>query len=301
MKIFASNPGKMMSNYGKQFESGMMSIIRMRARKRVSTNTIYQEYIKDPHHVHLKATHWTSVIGFCRYLAKTNRVTLEETDKGNYITYLDKDPLKLARQKAMRDKEVMDISEQEKIERRVQRQLEYAKSTLDSSTEESTAESNLLQRPSDEKSLAFTVVAKAQPKRTLPKPNSVPIKAPKKRRVVESFWIRPGIIVKVLNRDLDSGRFFKKKAVVTTVEEGGIAVLTMVKCQSILRLHQDQLETVIPGFDKTVTILSGSHAGSTGVIIDVIREDFAVYVKVAGISEPLTLKYTQVSKSAPAC
>jgi DNA/RNA-binding protein KIN17 len=63
-----------------------------RGRKRVSAHSIYQEYIKDRHHVHMKATHWTSLAGFVRYLGKTGRAIIEETDRGWFLTYLGKDP-----------------------------------------------------------------------------------------------------------------------------------------------------------------------------------------------------------------
>ncbi len=65
--------------------------------KRVEANKVYQEYIADKEHVHMNATRWETLTGFIMYLGRTGKAKVDQTEKGWYITWIDRDPETIAR------------------------------------------------------------------------------------------------------------------------------------------------------------------------------------------------------------
>lgn len=97
--LFTQNTGKFLDEFSRDFEAGFMDIVRRRYRnKRVHANVVYNEYIKDRHHIHMNSTRWVTLTGFVNYLGTTGKCKIEETPKGWYISYIDKDPDSLAKQ-----------------------------------------------------------------------------------------------------------------------------------------------------------------------------------------------------------
>lgn len=93
MKIFMENGGKFISSFSSEFLKGYLDIVRRQfGGKRVHANVVYQEYIKDKEHVHMNATRWHSLTGLCMWLHKQGICRAEETEKGWYIEYIDRDP-----------------------------------------------------------------------------------------------------------------------------------------------------------------------------------------------------------------
>ena len=77
----------------------------------------------------MNATHWTTLTGFVRYLGKTGKVIADETEKGWFITYIDRDPDTIARQEALAKKEKLDKDDQERVAHYIEKQVERAKQT----------------------------------------------------------------------------------------------------------------------------------------------------------------------------
>ena len=55
-------------------------------------------------HVHMNATKWVTLTGFVQYLGTSGKCTVDETEKGYYITWIDRDPETIARQEALNKK-----------------------------------------------------------------------------------------------------------------------------------------------------------------------------------------------------
>ena len=55
-------------------------------------NSIYQEYIADRHHIHMKSTQWETLASFVQYLGRTGQAEIDETPRGWYVKYIDRDP-----------------------------------------------------------------------------------------------------------------------------------------------------------------------------------------------------------------
>ena len=79
----------------------------------------------------MNATSWTTLTGFVRYLGRTGKVVADETEKGWFITYIDRDPETIARQEALAKKQKLELDDQERtlshIEKQVQRGKESAR------------------------------------------------------------------------------------------------------------------------------------------------------------------------------
>uniref|UniRef100_A0A182UAA4 Kin17_mid domain-containing protein n=1 Tax=Anopheles melas TaxID=34690 RepID=A0A182UAA4_9DIPT len=95
--------------------------------KRVAANKVYQEYIADRHHLHMNATKWHSLSDFVKYLGRNGHCVADETDKGWFITYIDRDPETLAMQEKMAKKQKMDKDDAERLAEFIEEQVRRGK------------------------------------------------------------------------------------------------------------------------------------------------------------------------------
>jgi Domain of Kin17 curved DNA-binding protein len=63
----------------------------------VKANNIYQEYIRDKHHLHMNATRWVTLTEFVKHLGRGGIVRVDETEKGLFIAWVDNSPKALAK------------------------------------------------------------------------------------------------------------------------------------------------------------------------------------------------------------
>ncbi|KAI8844292.1 domain of Kin17 curved DNA-binding protein-domain-containing protein [Chytriomyces cf. hyalinus JEL632] len=128
MGLFAENAGKYVTGFSGQFKSDFLKILRIsHGTKRTHANVVYQEYIADRNHVHMNSTAWNSLNGFVRTLESEGTITLEMTEKGPFISWVDKSPETLARQEAVARKERMEKSEDERNAKLLEEQIGKAK------------------------------------------------------------------------------------------------------------------------------------------------------------------------------
>ncbi len=68
-----------------------MELLRRRyGTRRVNANQVYQEYISQKDHLHMNATKWLSLTGFVKYLGKQGICIVDETEKGWFVTWVDR-------------------------------------------------------------------------------------------------------------------------------------------------------------------------------------------------------------------
>ena len=124
MRLFAENPDQQIDEFSAEFERGFVEMLSYRhGTKRVLANRVYQEYIGDKHHIHMNATIWTSLTEICKYLGKEGKVTADETEKGWFIQYIDRDPRLLAKQAAMDQRKVVEYDQEERTKRAIELQI----------------------------------------------------------------------------------------------------------------------------------------------------------------------------------
>lgn len=222
---------------------------------------------------------------------------VDETEKGWFIQYIDRDPKLLAKQAALEQKVAADIGEEERIQRAIEAQIAATKASFP--VEESVATELqtdgaavvslslggaiankkkfvLFDERKEDSSLppnkkraivsVFDTVDEDNDKRVSRTLGSVPnggggalaaLRAEEERRksVILSqedsknrkdYWLHPGIVVKIMNKTLSDGRFYKKKATVLRVLDNYVGEVRLNDSETIIRLDQADLETVVP-------------------------------------------------------
>ncbi|KAJ4835431.1 hypothetical protein Tsubulata_037701 [Turnera subulata] len=121
MDLFAHNPTRIIHGYSQEFENNFFDLLR-RSSRRVAATVIYNEYIRDRHHVHMTSTKWATLTEFVEYLGRTGRCKVEgNPSEGWFITYIDRDS-ETERLKNKRARPL--LADEEKQEREIRRQIE---------------------------------------------------------------------------------------------------------------------------------------------------------------------------------
>lgn len=127
-----------------EFHSGFISTLRRGfGTKRVLANTVYCEYIKDRDHVHLNATRWVAVAGYVRWLGSQGKQSedlmedfgriffqlgiceIEQTEKGWYVTLIDKDAESVRREMDSEKKEKMELDDEQRRQQLIAEQVNF--------------------------------------------------------------------------------------------------------------------------------------------------------------------------------
>nr|CCA18158.1 conserved hypothetical protein [Albugo laibachii Nc14] len=294
MLIVANNPDRFIGGYSAQFERAFLENLKLRhGTKRVRANVVYNEYISDKMHIHMNATQWTTLSGFIQYLGRKSKCLVDETEKGWYIQYIDRDPRKIARQEELERKLRSDLDHEERNRRFIQKQLKIAKA---SGAREDFRPTKLQRAENNAKlSLNLRISDKRTKAKSIDQTNAFAEMTKKEcseeeRRITSQEkdqgagdadnWILEGIIVKVLNDEVGDGKYRNKKGVVERVEDEFCATLRMLDTSDVLQLDQDDLETVIPKEGNRVVILRGKHRKEIAQIVSIAFEEFSANLRL---------------------
>eukprot|EP01121_Diplochlamys_sp_Union-15-3_P008343 TRINITY_DN220_c0_g4_i1.p1 TRINITY_DN220_c0_g4~~TRINITY_DN220_c0_g4_i1.p1 ORF type:complete len:122 (+),score=24.47 TRINITY_DN220_c0_g4_i1:145-510(+) len=96
----------------------------------------------------------------------------------------------------------------------------------------------------------------------------------------KDYWLQVGIVVKIMNKQLSEGKYYKQKGVVVEVIDRYIAVIQMIDFKAKLKLDQQQLETVIPAIGGTVLIVNGAHRGEQAKLVALDYDNFSATVQI---------------------
>ena len=78
--------------YSEEFEAAFLEHLRRaHPSARVSAKVVYNEFINDKHHVHMNSTKWLTLTDFVKYLGKTGKCKVDQTEKGWHLVYVKKD------------------------------------------------------------------------------------------------------------------------------------------------------------------------------------------------------------------
>jgi len=96
----------------------------------------------------------------------------------------------------------------------------------------------------------------------------------------KDYWLCPGIVVKVMSKLLAQKGYYKQKGVVKKVIDKYVGGIEMLASKHVLRVDQDELETVIPQIGGLVRIVNGAYRGSNARLLSVDTEKFCAKVQV---------------------
>ncbi|EEF37400.1 KIN17-like protein [Ricinus communis] len=344
MQIFGENPHRIVDGYSEEFENSFLDLMRRSHRfSRVAATVVYNEYIHDRHHVHMNSTQWLTLTEFVKYLGRTGKCKVEETPKGWFITYIDRDSETLFKEKMKNKRLRADLVEEEKQEREIQKQIEKAEQFL--TTVKNGGESNEVSEPpakelkledgvkigfalgsksnvgkdkgeSSKSRLVFEEIEEREKKFEKNKENGHVGKSgksaleelmkeeekAKERSNRKDYWVCEGVIVKVMSKALASKGYYKQKGVVRKVIDKYVGEVEMLETKHVLRVDQEELETVIPQIGGLVRIVNGAYRGSNARLLKVDTEKFCAMVQIEkGIYDGRVLKaveYEDICKLA---
>ena len=123
--LFAESEDKFLDQFSKDFEDGYLYLLkRCHGTKRVFANGIYQDYIHERDHIHMNSTKWLTLTEFIQHLGRTGKCVVDQTEKGWYVTWIDRDPETIARQEALQKKEKMAKDDNELMAEFINKQIE---------------------------------------------------------------------------------------------------------------------------------------------------------------------------------
>lgn len=325
--LFADNCDTYLDSFSEEFKDDYVMLLKRRFNgRRVNANHAYQEYISERHHVHMNSTQWETLTEFVKWLGREGVVKADETEKGWFVTYIDRDPEVLARQEK---KNKMAVDDDERQERVLMVQMERARACQ---VDDGPSVSTELQRAEDsEEKIVFAMPKSISAKKDeplIPTKNVLKVdssdepklkngkkknekkrsaiaelmaenEAGKKRKRKKDCWLTEGIVVKIVTKDLGKD-YFKAKGVVESVFDTYGAKVKLLKSGKKLKLDQSHIETVIPQVGRKVCILNGAYEGSRAILDSLNVELFTVDVTISsGICKGRAIKdlpYEDVSK-----
>merc|ERR1711920_30294 len=92
MMVFGESPGKFIDGYSEIFEKNFLEQLKIsHPFGCIHANEFYQGVIKDKHHIHMNSTRWLTLTEFVKHLGRTGKCSVQDTEKGWYITLLRPD------------------------------------------------------------------------------------------------------------------------------------------------------------------------------------------------------------------
>ena len=352
MQVFGMAPERVVEGFSEEFLETFLALIRRAHRhSRVAATVVYNEYIADRHHVHMNSTRWATLTEFVKFLGREGYCKVEDTPKGWFMTYIDRDSEQAVKARLKRKRIKSDMAEDERQERMIARQIERAQKSLakandgddgnvaegkfesefDSEEEYSGSDDGGEKREHGSKeankatgnkiAIALQKSApgpKVNPFEDKPKLNfgfdeedsgvrekekdevgnkGKDVKAAEARRSAldelmkeeekakersnrKDYWLCPGIVVKVMSKSLAEKGYYKQKGVVKKVIDKYVGEIEMLESKHVLRVDQDELETVIPQIGGLVRIVNGAYRGSNARLLSVDTEKFCAKVQV---------------------
>uniref|UniRef100_A0A0A9E4H6 Antigenic determinant of rec-A protein n=1 Tax=Arundo donax TaxID=35708 RepID=A0A0A9E4H6_ARUDO len=298
----------------------------------------------------MNSTRWATLTEFVKFLGREGYCKVEDTPKGWFITYIDRDSEQAVKARLKRKRIKSDLVEEERQERMIARQIERAQKSLakandgdDGNDAEEGSESDSESGNEEEYSvseddreddpigankvtgkIAIALQKAAPGPKVNPfedKPNvkfgfeeedeagarekekdevkkkGKDVKAAEARRSAlddlmkeeekakersnrKDYWLCPGIVVKVMSKSLVEKGYYKQKGVVKRVIDKYVGEIEMLESKHVLRIDQDELETVIPQIGGLVRIVNGAYRGSNARLLSVDTEKFSAKVQV---------------------
>uniref|UniRef100_A0A8C6YUF7 DNA/RNA-binding protein KIN17 n=1 Tax=Nothoprocta perdicaria TaxID=30464 RepID=A0A8C6YUF7_NOTPE len=310
--LASENPQRFLNYFSTEFRNDFLELLRRRfGTKRVHNNIVYNEYISHREHIHMNATQWETLTDFTKWLGREGFCKVDETPKGWYIQYIDRDPETIRRQQELERKKKQDLDDEEKtakfIEKQVRRGLEgkeletpvYTELSRESEEEKgnqilmsavktpSYSSSSVL-GPNALKTVGEVVKRKEsshtsgqskEKKKKSALDEIMELEEEKKRTARTDYWLQPEIIVKIVTKKLGE-KYHKKKAVVKEVIDKYTAVVKMLDSGDKLKLDQTHLETVIPAPGKKVLVLNGGYRGNEGILESINEKSFSATITI---------------------
>uniref|UniRef100_A0A671XV76 Kin17 DNA and RNA binding protein n=1 Tax=Sparus aurata TaxID=8175 RepID=A0A671XV76_SPAAU len=306
--LASEDPNKFMDYFSDEFKNEFLELLRRRfGTKRVHNNIVYNEYISDREHVHMNSTQWETLTDFTKWLGREGFCKVDETPKGWYVQYIDRDPETIRLQEEQARRKKADLDDEERSAKFINEQVRRGR---DGKEIEETPVFTELKRESEEEKIAFNLGASAcvagpskpslivrqrkdagsdsrsEKKKKSALEEIMEMEARKKKKldaVRTDYWMQPNIVIKVVTKRLGE-KYHKKKGVVMEVRDKYAAVVKMIDSGDKLKLDQNHVETVIPAPGKRVLILNGPYRDVEAVLEGIDEKNFSATLTLETVS-----------------
>ncbi|CAI5507160.1 unnamed protein product [Closterium sp. Naga37s-1] len=369
MQVFGMNPERFVGGYSEEFEKTFMEHIRRSHRfSRVAATVAYNEYIADRHHVHMNSTKWLTLTEFVKHLGREGLCKVEDTPKGWFISYIDREPETLFKEGQKKKRERAELVGEERHEKEIQEQIERARSKQqepeDAEAKDADPDKNVLQRdPNAGEKIAFAfgglggggggggssgaqkaggssaaaaaavasgagagglqvesktgaqvfgddddddadgdgdgVAVGKKARRGGENEDNKGSKSgagraaggtlaalmeeqerAKERANRKDYWLTEGIVVKIMSKALKEKGYYKQKGVVLRVIDRYVGEIKTLEEGHVVRVDQEELETVLPQIGGVVRVVNGAYRGSLAKLVGVDTERFCAKVEI---------------------
>ncbi|PIK35253.1 putative DNA/RNA-binding protein KIN17, partial [Apostichopus japonicus] len=281
--LFAENEDEFLDAFSGSFLDDFMELLRRRfGTRRVHSNVVYNEYISDRDHTHMNSTKWETLTEFVKWLGREGYCTVDQTEKGWFMTYIDRDPETLKRQEELAKRKKLDLDDEERIQKHIEKQVERGSTT---GNEEARPQFTELQRDDESQKITLNLLQpsvatstkksdttgksellssnalkdtgksrsaikeqkKVKQKRKTAMEEIMEEEARKKAKLEtrKDNWLMDGIVVKVITKRLGE-KFYKKKGFVLKLNGLYTAVIQMIDTGVKIKVDQIHVESVIP-------------------------------------------------------
>ncbi|CAM6124804.1 unnamed protein product [Calypogeia fissa] len=334
MEVFGQNPDRVVEGYSEEFESQFLEHVKRTHRfSRVAATVVYNEYIANRHHVHMNSTNWATLTDFIKYLGRTGKCKVEETPKGWFMTYIDREPETLLKESLKNKRQRAELADEERQERAIADQIERASKTAKPDDGHEDVQPDELRRDEGEEKVAFSMGASSLKPNLghngIPRPpkpslfesgegdesteakgtkvsngsgerNSGGNGKPRQKDTAgdtlgqimreqeqakekvnrKDYWLCQGLIVKVMSKGLADKGYYKQKGVLIRVIGKYVGEIKMLDSGDILKVDQEELETVLPQIGAIVRIVNGAYRDNNARLLAIDTRKFSARVQI---------------------
>ncbi|KAI3981231.1 hypothetical protein MKX01_041370 [Papaver californicum] len=262
-----------------EFETTFLDHLKRSHRfSRIAATVVYNEYIADP-----------TLTDFVKHLGRTGKCKVDETPEGWFMIYIDRDSETLFKER-LKNKRVKSVmAEEEKQERTIRRQIERADQSMPLSTIEEGQEGDVAEKqlvPKVEGGKIAFALGSSTSKVVF---GEIEIDKPEKKGKASGALNKGGggsSALDELIKEQEKAKernyrkdywlylaqkgYYKQKAQVVKVIDKYVGELQMLDTRHILRVDQEELETIV----------NGAYRGSNARLLKVDTDKFSAKVQI---------------------
>lgn len=159
--LVAEDPTKVVNKFSEDFRKTFLAQLkRTKGTKRVLAKAVYNEYIADKEHLHMNSTEWNTLTEFVQHLGREGHCIVDETPKGWFIQFIDRDPEVIARQEHLDKLAALETDEEGRQAKIIEDQIRRDKEAAALRGELLQPEYTELQRSKDDDKVGFALAPK---------------------------------------------------------------------------------------------------------------------------------------------
>ncbi|XP_012680855.2 DNA/RNA-binding protein KIN17 [Clupea harengus] len=287
--LASEDPNQFMDLFSEEFKTDFLELLRRRfGTKRVHNNIIYNEYIGDREHVHMNSTQWETLTDFTKWLGREGLCKVDETPKGWYIAWVDRDPETIRRAEEQERKKKQDLDDEERSAKFIEDQVRRGRAGKEPEEEPVFTE---LVRESEEEKVAFNLSKGACLSSAGPS-SAGPSKGPS----LGASALRAASSSSVKRKDPSHSSDSKDKKKKSALEEIMEMEAEQQKKKMVKLDHWLHTDIVV----KIVTKRLGEKYFKKKGVIKEVQEKFTAIVKMVDSGDKLKLDQTHLETVIPA-